>query len=88
MVAVLVVLGLGWNAGVVGGSALLAASVDAELRPRSEGIGEATMGLAAAAGAPAAGALVALGGYAILCLAGAALAGMVLAARLRPAAHG
>jgi MFS family permease len=88
MVAVMVVLGLGWNAGVVGGSALLAASVPAELRPRSEGIGEATMGLAAAAGAPAAGALVALGGYAILCLAGASLAGMVLASRLRPAAHG
>jgi MFS family permease len=80
MAAVMVVLGLGWNAGVVGGSALLAASVDAELRPRSEGIGEATMGLAAAAGAPAAGALVALGGYAILCLAGAALGGAIVAA--------
>jgi hypothetical protein len=45
MVAVLVVLGLGWN----GGSAMLAASVPAGLRPRSEGIGEASMGLAAAA---------------------------------------
>ena len=53
MVAVLVVLGLGWNGGVVGGSALLAASVPAELRPRSEGIGEASMGLAAAAVATA-----------------------------------
>jgi MFS family permease len=42
VVAVLVLLGLGWNGGVVGGSALLAASVPAELRPRSEGIGEAS----------------------------------------------
>jgi MFS family permease len=79
MVAVLIVLGLGWNCGVVGGSALLAASVPAELRPRSEGIGEASMGLAAAAGAPAAGVLVALGGFATLCLAGATLAALVLA---------
>ena len=37
--------------GVEGGGALLAASAPAELRPRSEGIGEASMGLAAAAGA-------------------------------------
>jgi MFS family permease len=73
MVGVLVVLGLGWNLGVVGGSALLAASVPAALRPRSEGIGEASMGLAAAAGAPAAGILVALGGFTVLCLAGIAV---------------
>jgi MFS family permease len=79
MVAVLVLLGLGWNAGVVGGSALLAASVPAELRPRSEGIGEASMGLAAAAGAPAAGLLVVLGGFTTLCLAAAALATAILA---------
>jgi hypothetical protein len=71
MVAVLAVLGLGWNGGVVGGSALLAASVPARLRPWSEGIGEAAMGVAAAAGAPAAGVLVALGGFAAVCVAGA-----------------
>jgi len=78
MVAVLVLLGLGWNGGVVGGSALLAASVPAELRPRSEGIGEASMGLAAAAGAPAAGVLVVLGGFTTLCLAAAAVATAIL----------
>jgi hypothetical protein len=64
---------------VVGGSTLLAASVPAEQRPRSEGIGEASMGLAAAAGAPAAGLLVALGGYATLSLAAAAVATAILA---------
>jgi MFS family permease len=78
VVAVLVLLGLGWNGGVVGGSALLAASVPAELRPRSEGIGEASMGLAAAAGAPAAGVLVVLGGFTTLCLAAAAVATAIL----------
>jgi MFS family permease len=87
MVAVLVLLGLGWNGGVVGGSALLAASVPAELRPRSEGIGEASMGLAAAAGAPAAGVLVVLGGFTTLCLAAAAVATAILAGtRHQPAA--
>jgi MFS family permease len=86
MAAVLLVLGLGWNCGVVGGSALLTASVPAELRPRSEAAGEASMGLAAAAGAPAAGLLVVLGGFATVCLAGAALAATILAvARRRPA---
>jgi len=84
MVAVLIVLGLGWNCGVVGGSALLAASVPAEVRPRSEGIGEASMGLAAAAGAPAAGILVALGGFATLCLAGAAVGALILTGTRRP----
>jgi hypothetical protein len=77
MVALLFVLGLGWNCGVVGGSALLAASVPPALRPRSEAIGEASMGLAAAAGAPAAGILVAVGGFTTLCLAGS-LVGVVI----------
>jgi len=82
MVALLIVLGLGWNCGVVGGSALLAASVPPALRPRSEAIGEASMGLAAAAGAPAAGLVVALGGFTTTWVAGA-LAGAVILARTR-----
>ena len=82
MVALLFVLGLGWNCGVVGGSALLAASVPPALRPSSEAIGEASMGLAAAAGAPAAGILVAVGGFTTLCLAGSLL-GLVIFARAR-----
>jgi MFS family permease len=82
MVALLILLGLGWNCGVVGGSALLAASVPLALRPRSEAIGEASMGLAAAAGAPAAGLVVALGGFTTAWVAGA-LAGAVILARTR-----
>jgi len=79
MVALLFVLGLGWNCGVVGGSALLAASVPSALRPRSEAIGEASMGLAAAAGAPAAGILVAVGGFTTLCLAGSLVGAAIFA---------
>jgi hypothetical protein len=82
MVALLIVLGLGWNCGVVGGSALLAASVPAAMRPRSEAIGEASMGLAAAAGAPAAGLVVALGGFTTTWVAGA-LVGALIFARTR-----
>ena len=78
MVALLIVLGLGWNCGVVGGSALLAASVPAALRPRSEAIGEASMGLAAAAGAPAAGLVVALGGFTTTWVAGALVGAVIL----------
>ena len=74
MAVVLAMLGVGWNLGVVGGSALLSSSVPAALRPRAEGIGEVSMGLAAGAGAPFAGVVVAFGGFAALSLAGAVVA--------------
>jgi MFS family permease len=67
----LALLGLGWNAGVVGASTLLSASVPAALRLRSEGVGEIAMALAAAAGASAAGLIVAFGDFAALSVAGA-----------------
>jgi MFS family permease len=72
--ALLVVLGLGWNFGIVGGSTLLTASTTPRLRPHAEGIGEVAMGLAAGLGAPIAGVLVAGGGFVSIWLAGAALA--------------
>jgi predicted MFS family arabinose efflux permease len=81
----LIAIGLGWNAAVVGGSMLLVASVPSERRPHTEGVGEVAMGLAAAAGAPGAGLLVALGGFLALGLGSAlvAIAGLGLIA-LRP----
>ena len=82
MTAMLAMLGLGWNAGVVGGSTMLAASVPAALRPQTEGIGEVAMGLAAGAGAPAAGLLVAFGDFATLSIAGA-VGGVLMFAALR-----
>ena len=74
MTAVLLTLGVGWNLGVVGGSALLACSVPEKLRPRAEGIGEVSMGLAAGTGAPVAGLVVAFGSFATLSMAGAVVA--------------
>lgn len=80
MTAVLALLGLGWNAGVVGGSTMLAASVPAALRPQTEGIGEVAMGLAAGAGAPTARVIVALGDIRALSIAGAVGGALVLMA--------
>ncbi len=90
MTAMLALLGLGWNAGVVAGSTMLAASVPGHLRPQAEGIGEVAMGLAAGAGAPVAGLLVAYGDFTTLSIAvgvGGALmlAALRLAERAEPA---
>jgi MFS family permease len=82
VVLMLTLLGLGWNAVVVAASTLLAASVPAAVRPRSEAVGEIAMSLAAGFGAPVAGVLVAVGDFTTLALAGAACA---LAALLAPA---
>jgi|Tabmets5t2r1_1033131.scaffolds.fasta_scaffold00306_11 hypothetical protein len=54
MAAVLVLLGARRNFGVVGGSALLVASVPEAVRSEIEGIGDVAMSLAAAVGAPGA----------------------------------
>ncbi|HEX8032986.1 MAG TPA: MFS transporter [Ktedonobacterales bacterium] len=74
-----IILGLGWNCGAVGGSVLLAASVPGALRPHIEGIGEVTMGVAAAMGAPIAGVIAAHGGIPALSMTGASVALFVLA---------
>jgi MFS family permease len=85
MTAMLTLLGLGWNAGIVGGSTMLAASVPVTLRPQTEGIGEVAMGLAAGAGAPVAGLIVAFGDFATLSIAGAVGGALMLAVlRLGP----
>jgi MFS family permease len=79
MTAGLLLLGIGWSAGIVAGSAMLAASAPAREQMRTEGLGEAAMGAAAAAGAPVAGALAANGGFAALSAAGACAAVLVVA---------
>lgn len=75
----LFLLGVGWNAGLIAGSALLASSVPIAQRPRVEGAGELSMGIAAASATSVAGPLVGVAGYATL-----ALAGAVAAAALAP----
>jgi hypothetical protein len=61
---------------------MLAASVPTALRPQTEGIGEVAMGLAAGAGAPAAGLIVAFGDLTALSIAGA-IGGVLVLAALR-----
>jgi hypothetical protein len=82
MTAMLALVGLGWNASVVGGSTMLAADVPAPLRPQTEGIGEVAMSLAAGAGAPIAGLIVAFGDITALTLAGVVGGGLMLATLL------
>jgi MFS family permease len=75
---VLGLLGIGWNAGVVGGSTMLASAVPAGERPRAEGFGEIAMGGAAAIGAVFAGLVVAAGGFPALALTGATAGALLL----------
>jgi MFS family permease len=76
----LVLLGVGWNLGLVAGSTLLTAGVPAAERPRREGWGEVAMGVAASGGGAASGAVMSGGGYGLLATAGAAVAALVVAA--------
>jgi MFS family permease len=75
-----ILLGLGWNLGLVSGSVLLTAGLPAAERPRTEGWGEAGMSVAAAGGGAASGVVVATGGYPVLGLGGAVVAVAMLAA--------
>jgi MFS family permease len=70
----LAILGVGWNAGLVAGSTLLASAVPPQQRPRVEGAGELSMGVAAATATAIAGPVVGLAGYATLAGAGAVAA--------------
>jgi MFS family permease len=76
----LLLLGVGWNAGLIGGSALLRDSpVSPSLRTRAEGLGELGMGAAAAAGGSGAGLLLATGGFGLLGVVAAAPCLLLLA---------
>ena len=83
----LVLLGVGWNAGLIAGSTLLASAVAIAQRPRAEGAGELGMGFTAATATAIAGPVVGLAGYATLAIAGAcaaaALAPLLIAAARR-----
>lgn len=77
----LVLLGLGWNLGLVGGSVLLTTPAPGEAtavalgdRARREGWGEAAMGAAAAVGGAASGLVMSQWGYPALAAAGAVAA--------------
>ena len=69
----LVLLGVGWNLGLVGGSALITDAVAPELRPQSQGAADLVMGLSGALGSLAAGPLFHAGAFALLGAGAAAL---------------
>jgi MFS family permease len=73
----LLLLGVGWNACLIAGSALLVSAVATGQRPRVEGVGELSMGIAAAAGGAMSGPAIAIASYPALAVAAAALAATV-----------
>jgi MFS family permease len=87
----LFLLGLGWSLALVGGSALLTASVPEAHRAGAQGRGDLFVGLAGAVGGLGAGPVLALSGFAVLGLLTAAVATALLATgtarRARPPAE-
>lgn len=84
----MVLLGIGWNLGLIAGSALLTADVPIAHRPTREGWGEVGMGTAAAGGGAVSGPIMVDGGYGLLAVAGAAAAALVLPVGWRGAFRG
>jgi MFS family permease len=62
----LVLLGLGWSAGLVAGSALLSESVPQQVRTRAQGLADVAMNVSGALGGVVAGIVVAGSSYAVL----------------------
>ncbi|MFJ5080424.1 MFS transporter [Streptomyces sp. NPDC088706] len=79
----LFVLGLGWSAGMIAGSALLTDSVPQAARAAVQGLSDLTMNAAAGVGGATAGVIVAQWGYGPLNATGAALLLPVAALALR-----
>jgi len=73
----LILLGIGWNFGLVGGSALVTDAVAPDQRPQTQGAADLVMGVTGALGSLAAGPLFHAGAFALLG-AGAASLGLLL----------
>ncbi|MFZ4268416.1 MFS transporter [Streptomyces arboris] len=88
----LFVLGLGWSAGMIAGSALLTDSVPQDARAAVQGLSDLTMNAAAGIGGASAGVIVAQWGYGPLNAIGAALllpvAALALRRSMKPSAAG
>ncbi len=85
----LVLLGLGWNLGVIGGTALLTDAVPVTRRARTQGTVDVVLSLAGAGGGLGSGLVVAVTGFAALSVVGGALGLALLPLALaagRPAA--
>ncbi|MFC5993199.1 MFS transporter [Pseudonocardia hispaniensis] len=85
----LILLGLGWSAGLIAGSALLTESLPAGVRPGAQGLSDVTMNIAGAVGGIAGGLIVAATSFGVLGVASAVLVLPFLvaagASALRPA---
>jgi MFS family permease len=81
----LVLLGLGWNLGLLGGTTLVAGAVPLDGRARIQGRVDVAVALSGAAGGLSSGVVVAATSYGTLSLAGGALALVTLGVALRPA---
>jgi MFS family permease len=79
----LALLGLGWNLGLVGGTALLTDATPLASRARTQGTVDLAVALAGAAGGLGSGLVVASAGYATLSLAAGALAVALVPVLLR-----
>jgi MFS family permease len=82
--AALVLLGLGWNLGLLGGTTLLATAVPLEGRARIQGRVDVAVALAGATGGLSSGLVVAAAGYSSLSLISGVLAVVALGVALRP----
>ena len=84
----LVLLGLGWNLAVIGGTALLTDAVPLARRARTQGVADVALALAGAAGGLGSGVVVAGSSFAVLSviggLIGLGLVPLLLAVRDRP----
>ena len=83
VIAALVLLGIGWNLGLVGGSTLLTDSVPLARRARAQGQADMAMGAAGAVGSLASGPALAAGGFGLIAVAGAFLGALVVLVALR-----
>lgn len=83
----LTALGVGWNLGLVGGSALLTDAAAPDQRAQTQGAADLVMGLTGVSGNLVAGPLFHAGAFAVLGLGAVAVGGLLvlLAARARPA---
>ncbi|MFY0406227.1 MFS transporter [Solicola sp. PLA-1-18] len=79
----LVLLGLGWSASLISGSAMVASSVDGPERTAVQGLSDVAMNLAGALGGLLAGAVVALAGFEVLAVAAGVLVVPLLVLHLR-----
>lgn len=87
LAAGLILLGLGWSATMVSGSALLSQSIESALKPSAQGLSDLVMGVAGASAGALSGVVVAGFGYPVLTLAAAIttlpLAALALMSRAR-----